>query len=327
MNYNVQNWEKIMHNSLKLKNINPILINLTGVRLLVLFALLTESPKSAEEINSYFQENDYPKDLFSADTLRNDLNALRNAGCKISRADKSSNYKYNMLSHPLELNIDKNIANSISKMYNKYLKILPVQYLITMEDLFNTLSKYTADDEASEILKGISIIKNIDKDIIKTLANAIKRENTVLFKYKAPYIGLVDYEIIPDKFEINNKKLYINGYLKTYNRSSFLPVSRIVSKVTEKLSFQEQDNINREIYTTIYELKNTAKFNFVENEEEQILESNSEKTIIEYKTDSFFKIAQKVLSYGPNCTVLEPEGARIMIINILLKMRECYKDD
>lgn len=318
---------KNMLNNLQLKDINPVIINLTGVRLLVLFALLVESPKSAEEINAYFQENNYPKDLFSVDTLRNDLNALRNAGCTISRADKSSHYRYNLSSHPFELNIDKSMALSFSKIYHKYLKILPVQYLISIDNLLNILSDYTTDKESAEILKGISIIKNIDKDIIETLTIAIKHKNTVLFKYKAPYIGVVDYEFIPDKFEIRSKKLYINGYLKNYNRSSFLPISRITSKVTERLKLNETKPINKEIYTTIYELRNTAKLNFTENEEERILETNIDKIIVEYKTDSFFKITQKVLSYGPNCTVLGPEGARIMIINTLQQMRKIYENE
>lgn len=313
-----------MLNNLQLKNIKPLIINLTGIRLLVLFALLAESPKSAEEINDYFQKNDYPKELFSIDTLRNDLNALRSAGCTISRADKSSNYRYNLTTHPFELNIDKIMALSFSKIYNKYLKILPIQYIIAIDNLLNILSNHTADDESSEILKGISIIKNIDKDIIKTLENAIKRNNTVIFKYKAPYIGLVDYEFIPDKFEIRSKKLYINGYLTNYNRSSFLPISRIASKVAEKIKTKESEQTRKEIYTTIYELKNTAKLNFKENEEERIIKVNSDKVIVEYKTDSFFKITQKVLSYGANCTVIAPERARTMIINKLLQMREIY---
>lgn len=316
-----------MLNNLQLNNINPVIINLTGIRLLVLFSLLLESPKSADEINSYFQQNNYPKDLFSIDTLRNDLNALRNAGCTISRADKSSNYKYILISHPFELNIDKSIALSFSRLYNKYLKILPIRYLIAIDNLLNLLSCHVTDNELAEILKGISVIKNIDKDIIKTLANAVTHKSTVLFKYKAPYIGIVDYEFVPDKFEIRSKKLYINGYLVNYNKSSFLPISRIMSSVTEKLKHNEQDGLNKEIYTTIYELKNTAKFNFTENDEERLLERLDDKIIVEYKTDSFFKITQKVLSYGANCTVLEPEGARTMIINTLLKMKEIYKNE
>lgn len=316
-----------MLNSLKLKDIKPELINLTGVRLLVLFSLLLESPKTAEEIGEYFKNNNYPKELFSIDTLRNDLNALRTAGCIISRADRSNVYKYQLSSHPFELDIDKNTALSFSKLYNKYLKILPIEHLIIIENLLNMLSCHTQNDDAAEILKGISIIKNIDKDIIKTLSGAIKHKSSVIFKYKAPYIGLVDYEFVPDKFEIRSKKLYIDGFLTTYNRSSFLPISRIVSKVTEKLNIDEQPDVNKEIYTTIYELRNTAKYNFTENDEEKIIKSDENKITVEYKTDSFFKITQKVLSYGQNCTVIEPEGARTMIINKLLQMRELYKDE
>ncbi|MBR1680187.1 hypothetical protein IJ707_00165, partial [bacterium] len=153
-----------MLNTLRLEDIKPESINLTGVRLLVLFSLLLESPKTADEINEYFERNNYPKDTFSTDTLRNDLNALRYAGCNITRADKSNNFKYTLTTHPFELFIDKDIAMSLYKLYNKSYKYLTVEQLIKIENLFCTLADYTSDDDTSEFLKGISLIKNIDKN-------------------------------------------------------------------------------------------------------------------------------------------------------------------
>ena len=134
-------------NSFKLEDIKPLLINLTGVRLLVIFSLLVESPKTAEEINDYFVKNNYPKDLFSSDTLRNDMNALRLAGCMISRADKHNDYKYNLISHPFELNIDMDFAKNLAKIYNRTYKDLKLRDLVLIENLFNELAKYTDNEE------------------------------------------------------------------------------------------------------------------------------------------------------------------------------------
>ena len=111
-----------MLNVLKLENIKPMLVNLTGVRLLVIFSLLLESPKTAEEINEYFEKNNYPKEIFSIDTLRNDLNALRYAGCDISRADKSNNFKYMIASHPFQLNIDMPQLKTCPPLYHHHLQ-------------------------------------------------------------------------------------------------------------------------------------------------------------------------------------------------------------
>ncbi len=312
-----------MLNSLKLEEIKPILINLTGVRLLVLFSLLLESPKSAEEINLYFERNNYPKEIFSADTLRNDLNALRYAGCDITRADKSNDYKYTLISHPFELCIDMDIAVNIHKLYDKSYKYLPIEYLIKLENLFNILADYTIDKDVSEYLRGISLIQNINKTLLTTLIKAVRRKSTISFTYRAPNIGKTDFEFSLEKFTFRSKKLYIDGFNKTYNKSGYLLVSRIISPISENI---QKDFISKPLLKVIYELKNSAKLNFNETEHEKLIETNKEKIIVEYSSDSNFKIIQQVLSYGPNCTVIYPENIKQSVINELKRMYEVYND-
>ena len=173
-----------MLNCLKLEQINPISINLTGIRLLVIFSLLLESPKTAEEINEYFEINNYPKECFSIDTLRNDLNALRYAGCEITRADKTNDYKYKLLAHPFELDIDETEVLNLSKLYKKAYIFLDIPQLINLENLFNLLANYTKKESVSEELKGISLLKDIDKELLKTLLTAGKNKNIISFNYK-----------------------------------------------------------------------------------------------------------------------------------------------
>ena len=168
---------KAMLNSLKLEDIKPELINLTGVRLLVLFSLLIESPKTAEEISDYFEKNNYPKNIFSIDTLRNDMNALRSAGCKISRADKSNNFQYKLLSHPFEMTITMDLAKSFEKLYNNIFNRLTIQQLLLIENLFETISKYALDIETAEYLNGISLLKRLNKNILNDLVKAKNCKN------------------------------------------------------------------------------------------------------------------------------------------------------
>ena len=313
-----------MLNVLKLENIKPMLVNLTGVRLLVIFSLLLESPKTAEEINEYFEKNNYPKEIFSIDTLRNDLNALRYAGCDISRADKSNNFKYMIASHPFQLNIDMDIAISLGKLYTKYYKYLPIDYLIKIENFFNILSEYTTNTDVCEYLKGISLIKKIDKDILNSLINSVKRKSTITFSYKAPYLGKVNYEFVSDCFTFKSKKLYIEGFNKTYNSSSYFLVSRIIKIISEQI--KTEDIVKKPLIKVIYELKNLAMLTFYESEDEVIIEKQKDRIIVEFQADSNFKIIQKVLSYGPDCTVLEPYNIRLKIINELKRMYEVYND-
>ncbi len=307
-------------NSFKLEDIKPLLINLTGVRLLVIFSLLVESPKTAEEINDYFVKNNYPKDLFSSDTLRNDMNALRLAGCMISRADKHNDYKYNLISHPFELNIDMDFAKNLAKIYNRTYKDLKLRDLVLIENLFNELAKYTDNEETSEFLKGISLIKNIKKDTLRNLLNAQKTQGKIQFEYKSPK-GKSNIEFIVEDFEFRNKKLYIDGYSITHQNNSFLLVSKIASPIT---FFLRKEEIENATFKVTYELRNNARINFEEKEDEKIIKSTKDVLTVEFSTDNKFKLIQKILSYGPNCVVISPTEIREEIIKKLKDMREVY---
>lgn len=312
-----------MLNSLKLEKINPTLVNLTGIRLLVIFSLLLDSPKTAEQINEHFIKNNYPKELFSVDTLRNDMNALRLAGCDISRADKRNDFKYILLSHPFELKIDMYIAKSLSKLYNSVYKNLNFYYLLLMDDLFIEFSKYADDVETSEYLRGISLFKNIDKKNIKDLIFACDNKKKVSFTYKAPNTGKQQLEFITDGLEFRNRKFYLKGYNVTFQTNSFLLVSRIVSPIT---LFLKDDVVNKEPLKVVYLIKNLAKINFEESEQEKVVEFGTNEIKVEFTTENEFKLLQKILSYGPNCTVISPDNFKQRVIETLHKMREVYEN-
>lgn len=314
-----------MLNSLKLEQINPISINLTGIRLLVIFSLLLESPKAAEEINEYFEKNNYPKECFSVDTLRNDINALRAAGCEITRADKTNCYKYKLLSHPFELDIDETATESLSRFYKKAYPHLNLTQLMNFEDLFNLLALYTKRDLISEELKGISLLKSIDKELLKTLIKAEQNKYVISFRYKSPTSGILEYKFKLCYLNFRSEKLYINGYNITYNNKfSFLPVSNIISPITIHI---DDKQINTNEIKVLYELKNEAMANFQENFNEKIIEKYSNKIIVEHIAYDFFELNQKILEYGPNCTVISPKEVREYTISTLKQMYEIYKHD
>lgn len=313
-----------MLNTLNLNEIKPELINLTGVRLLVLFALLLEAPRSAEEINDYFEKNNYPKNIFSADTLRNDLNSLRNAGCKISRADKSNKFKYNLISHPFDLNIDIDLAKEISILYLKHYKKFSIKQLILLENLFKKLALYTTDENVSEFLLGISLIKNVDKNLLLDLYKACKNEQTITFTYNSPNTGKQNFSFLIEDFEFRSKKLYITGYSLTHKQNAFLLASKILSPITVHL---KKDLIPDLTQTVIYELKNLAFNNYQIADNEKILKQENNKITIEYKSDNSFKLMQKLLSYGADIKILSPENIKNEYIKKLQEIQKAYLND
>lgn len=310
-----------MENICKLSDVNPILINLTGVRLIVLFSFLLEAPRSAEEIYQHLQDCDYPKEGISIDTVRNDLNSLRQAGCVISRADKSNGFKYKLVSHPFELNIDMDLAKNLSKIYFKGIESYSVKLLVYLDNLFVKLAQYTRDENVAEYLMGISIIKNLDKNLLKDLYNAYKNEQTVTFTYNAPNSGKQDITFAIENFEVRSRKLYMNGYSLTHKDKAFFLVSRIHAPITVHLQKNLIENLTK---TVQYELTNSAVLNYCKIEKEKIVEQNKKHLIVELTSDNEFKILQRLLAYGANCKILSPNSFKEKMIETLKSMEQAY---
>lgn len=310
-----------MENICKLSDVNPILINLTGVRLIVLFSFLLDAPRSAEEIYQHLQDYDYPKDAISIDTVRNDMNSLRQAGCVISRADKANDFKYKLISHPFELNIGMNLAKALSKLYNKGLESYSIKHLIYFDNLFLKLAKYTKEENVAEYLMGISLIKNIDKELLKNLYNAYKREQPVTFSYNAPNSGLQSIKLVIENFEFRSKKLYINGYSITHKDNAFFLVSRIIAPITIHLKKENTPNLTKVVK---YELTNIEMAKYCQLENERIIEQNKKHIVVELTSNNEFKITQRLLAYGANCKIVSPNTFKTKMINTLKSMEQAY---
>lgn len=299
-------------------------ISWTGLRLLIIFAALLEKPLSAKEIQNYFEENHYPKNLFSKDTLRNDINALKLAGCEISRADKANNFKYHMISNPFNLQIDKDMAKSLYKVYNKIYKILNFNQLILLENLFEKFANYTKNNEIAEYLKGISLLSKIDKKLLQDLNTACLKKQEIEFDYKAPNSGLQKITMIADDLEFRSKKLYITGYCITYSNNSFLRVSNIQTPIIFHFN---KSSIKEQILNVYYQLSGYAMSNFYPNSNEKIIRQDENSILIEYNEKNKFKIYQRLLAYGGDCQVISPREIQEEIQTKLLKMLEMYKNE
>ena len=151
-----------------------------------------------------------------------------------------------------------------------------------MDDLFIEFSKYADDVETSEFLRGISLFKNIDKKNIKDLIFACDNKKKVSFTYKAPNTGKQQLEFITDGLEFRNRKFYLKGYNVTFQTNSFLLVSRIVSPIT---LFLKDDVVNKEPLKVVYLIKNLAKINFEESEQEKVVEFGTNEIKVEFTTE------------------------------------------
>jgi predicted DNA-binding transcriptional regulator YafY len=297
-------------------------MSLTGYRTLVILDLLMESPKSVEDINDYFMNNQYIKEKFSNDTIRIYINSLRAVGCKITRANKSNENKYELLSHPFDFEISKNQLDSLLKLYKNIYEKVDVKELVRCKNLFEKIYPLIKDQKTRSAIQNMSALKNIDCNILNELIHHCNSKNQIIFLYKSPKSGEQYINLIADKLSFKSEKLYIWGHCLKYNEYSYFRLDRIIQISTLKLKREEKEVPKIKV---VYELYNETKNNYTEQENETILATTDDSIVVEEASKNKFELLQKILYMGPDCKIIYPDCLKRELLELLNRMEESYK--
>lgn len=297
------------------------LMSFTAFKSLIVFSLLLEAPRSYDEINEYFKNNEYIKEAVSIDTLRVYLTSLRMVGCEIVRTRMADGSKYKLVSHPFELSITDEQIKSLVKVFKAVSKNIELGELIMLEKFLIKLTDLINNPALAAAREKISLLNGVDPDMIELLMKHCKNKDQIIFLYNSPRSGQKEIEIITDKVELTNNKFYLYGTGLEYNQYTYFPISRIKAVTGVKMFKTDISNIENivvryELYAEPNEIKLTA--------EEKIADISGNKIVIESSSSNPFIIKQRVLSFGTACKVLSPESFRQDIINTLKEMRKEY---
>ena len=296
------------------------LMSLTGYRTLVILEALMESPKSNDEINDCFLKNQYIQEKFSADTLRLYINSLRVIGCEITRANKATNNKYILLSHPFEYDIPKAQIKALSKLYKNIYDKIDINEVLIIEEVLDKISQKLKNEITKNLLQKSLILKKIDKNLIKELLMHCEDKNQIIFSYNSPKSGEKNIEIVADKLSFKSGKLYLWGNNLTHSQYSYFPVERIKKVCGIKLSKIKKDSPQLKIAYEVY-----AKDFHLESDE-KIIAQNDNKFLVEVNAQNEFEIMQRILYMGNNCKVLEPKAFKEKLLIKLEAMEKNYEN-
>lgn len=311
-----------MKEFIKNQKVTYNLMSFTGYKALLLFSLLTESPKSYNEICECFLNHPYLREKISIDTLRVYINSLKRIGCEVKRfrgEDKIS--RYVITAHPFELKLTQEQIQSIIKVYKSIVKNMDVKELLSMEYFFEKIGSYIKNEDFIADIRKISMLRDIDKKLLEDWIDCCDKKEQIVISYNSPNSGQKDIELIADKIEVANGKMYLLGTGFEYMQYGSFLVSRIKEIKEIKIEKTIPDNLQE--FRIIYTLEgNPDKFNPADNE--RIIEKHNNYVVIEMKTSNDFLAKQKLLEYGPTCKVVAPEDFRNDFIKLLKDMKAGY---
>ena len=297
-------------------------VSLTGMRAIVLLGLLTQAPRNLAEIREKLVELNILEEEHSDDIIRIDLNTLRYVGCDITKATRKTDYKYVLRKSPYSIDFSSEEINILKKVYKKIKDNSNIDSLLKYHNLFVTLANCVSNDETKEELYGISVLKSFNSQLIEELLEACNSNLTIKFNYKNPTSKEVaERVVLAQKIVLKNDKIYLYGYDKGKNRSTTFNIQRILAILSK---FKGDSDVTLSTTNVRFILKD---MNLVQLEEsEKIVETKVGGYLIEGHYFNDFVGIQRILSFGANCTVIEPDEFRNKIIEKLKSMREVYND-
>jgi len=296
-------------------------ISLTGVRAITLIGLLAVAPRSLEEIRQAFIDLKIMDESHSNDILRIDLNTIKSFGCEISRPCAKTGYKYVLTKHPFTIPVTLEDVKVLKRLFNNMKSSIDITRLFKFNQLLNKIAKYIYEDEIREEFYGLSPLKHYNSEIVNTLINVCEEENTITIMYqKATAKYPKQQEIIAKKLVYKSNKLYLYGYDLNKKVYVTLLVSRIVSIDSKKITNEKCKN---NTFNVNFELKDFDA-DFL-TDEEIVIGNNKNSILVEGQYFNEFLAIQRILYFGPKCTVTKPMEFRDKIISKLKEMRKLYE--
>ena len=296
------------------------LMSFTAFKTLLIFSLLLEAPRSYQDIIDYFKSHDFIKEKISIDTIRVYINSLKRAGCVITKTKRAEGSKFVLVSHPFELDPTPEQIKSISKVYKTISKTVEIHELILLEKFLRKIASNIKNEAFSAMLNKVSPLSGMDINLLQELFNCCMQKKQIVLNYNSPRSGKTDMEIICDKLGFENGKLYIYGTSIDFSQSIYLMVLRIVNIKEIKL---HKTDLDIEELKIKYKLRaDVQELQLKDNE--KLISADKNSIIIEAKSSNKFVLKQRILSFGSQCTVLEPEDFRQEIITTLKRMRAEY---
>ena len=172
-----------------------------------------------------------------------------------------------------------------------------------------------------EQLTKIDPLSSINKNLLSELISHCSKKNKIKIKYQDAKKRIIILDIICEHIKCENEKLYLWCYNFQHNKSSYLRIDRIVEILCYYL---EKEPIKFNTFECAYSLRGYAKYVYEPEENEQVLQTKTDKLTVKAIVTNEFRFVQKMLGFANDCIVEEPDWLRSKVLKELKSVRACY---
>ena len=301
-------------------------ISKTGYRALFALQKLMEAPRTRSELLNLFIQDPIIGPDVSKDTVTNTINTLKQAGCIISRPTQRTINKYILKYHPFNISFSSENVEALQSLRESIASLEDLKLMIYLNSFYSKISALAPDSEHQNILLYKHPLKNIDYKILNELVVYSRLKKSVKICYDSPVYGKEDLDLLPEFLTFQNEKLYVWGYCNKHNEFAYLRVDKI-SRVKQSKSGRDYE---KPVVVTKYKLKGRSALMYLENSDEVIVSRNAEDVyplVIKASVSNKFNFFQRILSYGTDCVILEPESMKEDFKEILSRIKAGYRNE
>ncbi len=298
-------------------------ISITGYRTLIVLKTLMEKSCTKKELQELLLNNKITKNSVSEDTILVVINTLKAAGCKISKPNKSNNYKYELIYHPFDLNLSEEELYALNLLRDRISEELSLQQIIKINNLYDKLIALTNNEVMAETVKNTKPLGNINEKVLNELSNSSIIGKRVQIQYKSSTDNNIEQlDIIPYRPVYENKRIYLWCYIFKYQTNTLLNFSRILK--INSINISEKYDINNE-YEVIYTIKDSACIDFELKDYEEITEKKDNYIKIKAHVSNEFWFIQRILQFGADFKIVSPNFFKQKLINKIKLMQKRYE--
>ena len=295
---------------------------LTAYRVVAILMMLKIKPHTEAEINENLKNNiELPREL-SKDSIWLYINTLKAMGCFITRPTKNNGYKYILKDHPFKLNLTEAELKSLIETRKYISNLSDWEVSINFDKFLSVLYRFLPDEDKQVLAKhckaNLRVINYVlKKEMVKELELHCKNNDFILIKYISPSGNISEIELLTQSIKYEKGALYLWGYNYSLEEYQYLRVDRIES--IKKLPNKNLKEIEQPI-SVIFKLYGPVALMYNPDEDETIINNDNNSITVEAKMKNKFKLIQKILSFGKDCEVLEPDYIQKEIVKKLKLM-------